>query len=325
MELIDRYLQAVKFALPQAQRDDIIKELRDSILSQIEEKEAELGRILAEDEQVDLLQKLGSPLHLASHYRKQQYLIGATMFPIYWKVLKAALGLALLVLAAASLATAAAGKTFTESLGVLLRLPGVALMVFAWVTLVFSVLEFFGAKFRVRHRWDPRRLPPLMKNDPRKSSFELITQLLVQTTFGVWWLAGLHYQYLVFGPGIAFLRFGPVWQTIYPLFVVMVVTDLTLTVAMIVWPRWTQGRPVTRLVMSVLGVVVLYFLINSPDLFVASDASASQLQLVAKNINYGVHLGLLVTAIVNVITIVRETVRLVGLRLAHVPQATVGS
>jgi hypothetical protein len=325
MELIDRYLQAVKFALPQAQRDDIIKELRDGILSQIEEKEAELGRILAEDEQVDLLQKVGSPMHLASHYRKQQYLIGATMFPIYWKVLNAALGLALLVLAGASIATAAAGKTFTESLGVLLRLPGVALMVFAWVTLVFSVLEFFGAKLRVRHRWDPRRLPPLMKNDPRKSSFELITQLLVQTTFGVWWLAGLHYQYLVFGPGIAFLRFGPVWQTIYPLFVVMVVTDLTLTVAMIVWPRWTQGRPVTRLVMSVLGVVVLYFLINSPDLFVASDASASQLQLVAKNINYGVHLGLLVTAIVNVITIVRETVRLVGLRLAHVPQATVGS
>jgi hypothetical protein len=28
MELIERYLQAVKFALPQDQRDDIIKELR---------------------------------------------------------------------------------------------------------------------------------------------------------------------------------------------------------------------------------------------------------------------------------------------------------
>ena len=32
MELIERYLQAVKFALPQEQRDDIIKELRDNIL-----------------------------------------------------------------------------------------------------------------------------------------------------------------------------------------------------------------------------------------------------------------------------------------------------
>jgi hypothetical protein len=45
MELIERYLQAVKFALPQEQREDIIKELRDNLLSQIEEKEAELGHL----------------------------------------------------------------------------------------------------------------------------------------------------------------------------------------------------------------------------------------------------------------------------------------
>ena len=106
MELIERYLQAVKFALPQEQRDDIIKELRDNILSQIEEKEAELGHPLSEDEQVELLKKLGSPMHLASRYRKQQHMIGATMFPIYWKVLKASLGLAFLVLVVASIATA---------------------------------------------------------------------------------------------------------------------------------------------------------------------------------------------------------------------------
>jgi len=113
MEMIDRYLQAVKFALPQAQRDDIIKELRDSILSRIEDKQATLGRPLNEDEQAELLRKLGRPMDLASRYRKPQYLIGASMFPIYWKVLKAALALAFVVLASASIATAAAGKTLT--------------------------------------------------------------------------------------------------------------------------------------------------------------------------------------------------------------------
>jgi hypothetical protein len=71
MEMIDRYLQAVKFALPQAQRDDIIKELRDSILSQIEDKEATLGCSLDEDEQAELLKKVGSPIALASRYRRQ--------------------------------------------------------------------------------------------------------------------------------------------------------------------------------------------------------------------------------------------------------------
>jgi hypothetical protein len=78
---------------------------------------------------------------------------------------------------AGSIATAAAGKTFLQSLAVLSHYPGIALTVFAWVTLAFSALEFFGAKCRVAENWDPRKLPPLVKHDPRKSRFELITQL----------------------------------------------------------------------------------------------------------------------------------------------------
>lgn len=323
MELIERYLQAVKFALPEHQRDDIIKELRDNILSQIEEKEAELGHPLSEDEQVELLKKLGSPMHLASRYRKQQHMIGATMFPIYWKVLKASLGLAFLVLVVASIGTAAAGKTLMESLGVLFRYPSVALMTFAWITLVFSALEFFGAKLRLKDNWDPRKLPKLIKHNPRKSRFELIAQLLVQTIFGVWWLVGLHYQYLILGPGVALVRFGPVWLTIYPLWVAMVAIDAMLTAAMLAWPAWTQGRAVSRLVMSALGLVVLYFLINAPDLFVAADSSKPQLQALAKGANYGVHLGMVIAAVVNVVNIGIESARFVGRRLGCVHQATV--
>ena len=324
MEMIDRYLQAVRFALPSAQRDDIVKELRDSILSQIEEKEATLARPLSEPEQVELLKKLGRPCQLASRYRQQRHMIGSALFPIYWKTLTASLSLAFLVLAVASIATAAAGKTFSASLAVLSRYPGVALMTFAWITLVFSALEYFGAKFRVSDRWDPRKLPPLVKSDPRKSQFELIAQLVIQTIFGVWWLAGLHYQYLIFGPGIAFLRFGAVWHTIYPLFVLLVIVDLALTASRFAWPRWTQGGPVARLVMSALGLIVLYFLINAPDLFVATDPSTPQMQSLAKNINYGVNLGLVVAAIVNVINVVKESVRLISRRLGRVHQATVG-
>ena len=158
---------------------------------------------------------------------------------------------------------------------------------------------------------------------PRKSRFELITQLLLQTIFGVWWLVGLHYQYLILGPGIAIVRFGPVWQTIYPLFVVMVLVDVSLSAAMLIWPQWIQSRSVTRLVMSALGLVVLYFLLNAPELFVAADSSAAQLQGLAKGINYGVHVGLMIAAVVNVVNIGVESVRFIGRRLGRVHQATV--
>jgi hypothetical protein len=43
-----------------------------------------------------------------------------------------------------------------------------------------------------------------VKEAPRQSAFEGITELVFQTIFGVWWLAGLHYQYLVLGSGQRF-------------------------------------------------------------------------------------------------------------------------
>src|SRR3954465_12919799 len=167
MELIERYLQAVKFALPPAQQDDIVRELRDSILSQVEEKESVLGRALTEDEQVEMLKKLGSPMQLAGGYRGPPHLFGASYFPIYWKVLKMALALVLVVQAAGAIAIAAAGKPITESLAVLASYPSAALKAFALITITFFALEFFGAKLRINERWDPRRLPPLVNAGPR--------------------------------------------------------------------------------------------------------------------------------------------------------------
>jgi hypothetical protein len=322
MELIERYLQAVKFALPLAQQDDIVKELRDSILSQIEDREATLGRPLSEDEQVEVLRKLGSPMHLASRYRKQRLLIGSALFPIYWKVLKAALGVAFLVVAAASVATAAAGRPFSESLYVLFRYPGLALTIFACVTLIFASAEFFGAKFRFSERWDPRKLPPLIKERPRRSNIELIAQLFIQIIFGVWWLAGLHYQFLILGPGAAFINFGPVWLEIYPLFVVLVLVDISFTIAFIYRPQWTEGRNVSRVLKSGLGLVGLIFLIRAPYLFVPANASANS-QALVDSLNFALRLGLPIALIVHVINIAVGLTRLIGRRIGRAHEAIV--
>lgn len=42
--LIDRYLRAVREQLPRGQQDDIIGELSEDLRSQVEDREAELGR-----------------------------------------------------------------------------------------------------------------------------------------------------------------------------------------------------------------------------------------------------------------------------------------
>src|SRR5215470_9476282 len=88
MDLLDRYLQAVRFWLPRAQQNDIIEELRDDIRSQIEDKETALGRDLSEDELVALLQQAGHPMRVAARYQPQHSLIGPALFPLYKFVLK---------------------------------------------------------------------------------------------------------------------------------------------------------------------------------------------------------------------------------------------
>src|SRR5947209_1913365 len=170
MELLDRYLQAVKFWLPKAQKQDIIAELSEDIRSQIEEKEAELGKLNAA-EVAGILKQLGRPVIVANRYSPQQYLIGPLLFPIYRFVLKlvALFYLVPWVLVWIGLMTFDPGYRTKHSggslIGVLASLWGplwlTAFFVFGAVTIVFAVLERAQAKSRFLEEWDPRKLPPV--------------------------------------------------------------------------------------------------------------------------------------------------------------------
>jgi len=298
MELIDRYLQAAKLALPRSQQNDVIRELTDEILSQVEEKEAALGRPLTEDEQVGLLKQLGHPMMLAARYRKQQYLIGPAVFPIYWLLLKLVLVLVLFGMAVAAVVVAATGRGLGAALGTLAQYPFAAIYAFAWVTFVFAVMEYFQAKFNLSAKWDPRTLPKLSKVAPRHSLVESTACLFFGAVFGVWWLVGLKHQFFIFGPGIAYLHFGPVFQTIYPLFVVLVMADIVRHTIALLLPGWEKGRFAFSLFFRAMNLLVLYFLINAADLLVAGEVIAPGLQPVLKGLNQMLHLGVIVAAVV---------------------------
>ena len=46
MELLERYLQAVRFFLPKHQQDDIVRELSENLVSEMEDREEACGRPL---------------------------------------------------------------------------------------------------------------------------------------------------------------------------------------------------------------------------------------------------------------------------------------
>ncbi len=74
MELIDRYLQAVRFWLPKSkQQQGLIAELGEDLQSQVDAREEELGRALTRTEVSDILKRCGSPMVVASRLGPQRY------------------------------------------------------------------------------------------------------------------------------------------------------------------------------------------------------------------------------------------------------------
>ena len=115
MDLIERYLHAVKGHLPAAQQD-AAAELEDDLRSRVADREQELGRPLTEDEVAAMLRSLGRPMVFAARYHGHQPLIGAAMMPYYLLTLKVGAGIALLVNVVVAVVLLALGTPVGESL-----------------------------------------------------------------------------------------------------------------------------------------------------------------------------------------------------------------
>ena len=88
MELLNRYLEAVRKQLPWERQDDIIAELRANLEAQLEDRQEEVGHTLNADEAKAWVGQLPAPRTMAARYRPQQSLIGPALFPTYWAIVR---------------------------------------------------------------------------------------------------------------------------------------------------------------------------------------------------------------------------------------------
>ena len=221
MNLVNRYLQAVGRCLPKARRDDIIEELRINLLSQIEDREEELGRPLTESELVRLLQDHGNPMIVAGRYREANrglafgvQLIGPELFPFYKTILGINFFITLIIEAVVIPIVAHAMREAITPARILTPL----VMQFLAVTLIFIAVD--RGKGHVLNRWDPRKLPALRtdpEDGPTASNIFGFICLVVGT---VWLLLTPRWPYLMLGPGALYLpalalKPMPEWTAFY--------------------------------------------------------------------------------------------------------------
>ncbi|MGZ4855646.1 MAG: hypothetical protein ACXVKH_10525 [Candidatus Angelobacter sp.] len=262
MELLDRYLQAVRFWLPRAQQDDIIAELGDDLRSQIEDRESSLGRPLSEDEFVALLKQAGHPLWVAGRYQKQQALIGPALFPLYRFVLKiAALGylgpwLLVWIVLNVFAPTHRAGNPALSLVDGWNSFLIKAFVIFGIVTLVFAALERFQFAVTALQRWDPRKLPRWARRKERVPRVESVFGLAFSILYIIWWLSLSRYGHVIFGPIAGFFSLNPTLRAWYlPVLVPACIVTLQQCVNLL-RPQWLWLRAAALLLADSIALFI---------------------------------------------------------------------
>lgn len=190
MDLIDIYIQEVTRRLPEKNRKDIALELQSTIEDMLPENYTEV-------EVKDVLEKLGSPVMLASGYlERPMHLIGPRYFDIYVTLLKLILPIAATIALIVTISEGIFSANAEEAvINTILSIIGhgiwgilsTVMQVFFWITLVFAILERTDTVndqlplTTSLKKWTPDDLKsiPYIKKEKRISKAEIFGSLLV--------------------------------------------------------------------------------------------------------------------------------------------------
>ena len=267
MDLLDRYLQAVRFWLPAKEKHDIIAELSEDLHSQIDEKEAALGRPLNEDEQVNLFKRFGPPLAVAGRYLPQQQPMQPAMFMIYRFVLKLVVLWVLLPL----FVIVSAGPFFASQ-NHAAALAATALTYFQTavyavgiITIVFGLLARYQPTLGLE-KWDPRKLPRVRapRNPMHIPRFGSAIEVAWNLLFVLWWIDffRLPVGYGQEGEAVRVVML-PTWHNFFWPILLVALAALALAAVNLARPWWTRVRASIRLAIDATAFVLSLLLLRT--------------------------------------------------------------
>lgn len=280
MELLERYIHAVRKYLPWDRQDDIAAELRTNLQAQLEDKESELGRPLTDAEAESWIRQLGAPRRVADRYRPARFLIGPELYSNYLLVLRIVLGWTLALNLFVGVLRLSDGRphVFSPFIEFMRQLAGGLFESAAMVTLIFAIIEFVRtrqgrvATAKREADWSPCDLPPLeiagAETQPRK-----LGRVIAGLAFGclglVWLLVLPHYPYLIIGPGAWYLSSSPyvatpTLQLVYWLIVGLLALSIVWRISTLVTGRWQAKFQIEILVFRLLGLVPLVVAFTAP-------------------------------------------------------------
>lgn len=291
MDLIERYLAAIGRQLPGKQAGDIETELRDVLLSRVEERQAQLGRALTRDELAALLTDFGHPLTVAGRYRRTQHVIGPEVFPFWWAAVKVMLGLVAGVYLVLIAIGALSGRTPAEFNRAVPSVWYVAIYLFGLITLVFMGFERFG-KTAFLQKWKPLNLPPAAK---QRSRFEVAAEIAVDVVFVLWWSGVIHFRnWLPSYPGRLTVDMAPVWAAWYWPVLAYYAAEAVANLIVLARPGWITANAAALCGRYLLGIVILAGILRAGHWLTVSSLTLPPhaMAMIQTNFDLGMRIGI---------------------------------
>jgi hypothetical protein len=313
VELLDRYLQAVRFWLPKNQKQDVPAELLEEIRSQIEEREAELGRPLTDADLEVILKRWGNPILVAGRYLPKEYLIGPALFPIYKLLLKAALlyyfvpwlvvWICIIVFDSGYRAT----QVGVSAVAALKPLFVTSLCGFAFITIAFALLDRFQAKSRFLEKWDPGKLPALRRTN-EISRCNSAAEAAWFVFLALWWVDAVRFPAI---PGIHVALAPALSQSFrWPVLLLMAASAARAFVNT-VRPWWSNGRAGVRLAINGFGLILAVLMLNAAPWVEVTSTTANAADI-ARWINLNVRFLFLIYAMSFLLRGIQDFLRVLG-------------
>ncbi|PDY45980.1 HAAS signaling domain-containing protein [Bacillus pseudomycoides] len=282
MNLIEIYIQEVTRRVPEKNREDIALELRSTI-------EDMLPDDYSEEDVKAVLEKLGSPVTLASGYRdRPMYLIGPRYFDVYVTLLKMILPIAAVISLISMIAGNFIGYSGEQAvINIVLSLMGkgiggiieVGIHVFFWLTLVFAVLERtdngrdeqpLTARLK---KWTPDDLKNISYIPKKKviPKFEVFGGLMWTAIWATFYFYSSHLVGVYEGGrnGLEFVTptfSQDVLLRYWPIVVIMIGLEIALSLYKLIKGQWTQRMAICNTVLQLIGTIVFIVILLNPNL-----------------------------------------------------------
>ncbi len=253
--LTDRYIWAAGRSVPEAQREEFGRELRERIGDAMDARvESGTDRLAAEQ---DALAELGDPARTAASYiDRPLHLIGPRYFLSWLRLLKT-IGLVALPFGTAGilLGQLISGAPFGQIVGATISgALSIAVHVFFWVTLIFVIIERSGGAVPAG-KWSVEQLPEI----PDSGRAARRTDLVASLAFLALFIGAVIWQHfgVVFRDGarepIPLLN-PELWSFWIPYFILLLVLEGAFAVA-VFRTGWTWPLAVANAVMNLAFVI----------------------------------------------------------------------